>query len=1109
MTSWFTVMKRALLLALLLPLAASGQGINVEFGKNRVQYHDFTWSFYQSENFVTYYYLGGQEIGKFVAQIAERDLSDIEGVIDYKINTRIEILVYNDVTDLNMSNIGLGLELNNIGGITKIIGNKVFVHFTGDHMELRKQVRQGIAMVLVNNMVFGGSLQEVLQNAVLLNLPDWFVNGLVSYIGERWSEEHDNRMKDGILSGRYRKFNRLEGADAVLAGHSFWYFLEERHGREAIPNLLYLTRINRSLENGFLFVLGYTYTEAINRWYEFFRARYLNEELGRMAWEEEAPLDIRTWPKRTYTTARINPDGQHVAFVTNDIGRWRIHLANVTTGKVKTIKRGGFKTQTLGIDYGYPMLDWDPTGRTLLIFYEKRDLARMATYSMEKGRMEERELIKFQRIVDFRFTGNPNIIVMSAVNRGQTDIYTMDVRSTTTNQLTNDIYDDLQPAYLKLPGNREGIVFTSNRPRPTLEGGKADSVLPVSAFNLFFLNENGNGSDRFVQLTHDNGISHRQPMQADSTHFSFLTADNGIYNRYAGYIDTTFSHNRYIVYYQDSIITYELQEQPEWLLQRDSIIDSVRVRRMVKDTAYTFHITNYNRNIGIHDIRPLRGEVLNMVYHDGAYRFYIHRMPDSLYAGIIPGLANTAWRQRTITDQRKKQTDPEKPKRDPGYLFQSEFDTDDSSEVRFGQQDDPTTFIPTRVQPYRVKFSTDYVMTQVDNTILINQYQNFIGNGPVFQTPAAGGLITLSISDLLEDYRFTGGFRMPTSFAGSEYFIKFEDLKHRLDKQLLVYRRGDMVAYDFRPFHNTEVRARQHLHYAEGSVKYPIDILRSIRGRLGYRNYKISFLSTEPFSLSLPPYTENWLNLTTEYVFDNTNQVMLNILNGTRYRVYYEIHKQFELQLDPAFSFDPGLGTMHVVGGDFRHYQKVHRQIMWANRVAFASSFGSKKLIYYLGGVDNWLMPRFDNNVEVNRNNNYAFQTLATNMRGHWQNVRNGNSYMVWNSELRIPVFTYLFNTPIRSEMIRNFQAIGFTDVGTAWEGRSPFAQDNPFNTETSERGPVRVSTQYFRNPIVAGYGFGARTVLFGYFVRADVSWGLDSGERKGPQWYFSLNLDF
>ena len=130
-------------------------------------------------------------------------------------------------------------------------------------------------------------------------------------------------------------------------------------------------------------------------------------------------------------------------------------------------------------------------------------------------------------------------------------------------------------------------------------------------------------------------------------------------------------------------------------------------------------------------------------------------------------------------------------------------------------------------------------------------------------------------------------------------------------------------------------------------------------------------------------------------------------------------------------------------------------------------------------------------------------------MRGFPQNIRNGNSFAVWNSELRVPLFTYIFNRPIRSEIIRNFQVVGFFDVGTAWQGLSPFDEDNPFNVETITQDPVTVTVKHFRNPVVAGYGVGLRTLLFGYFIRTDVAWGIDSGVVNDPVWYFSLSLDF
>src|SRR5207248_2861235 len=101
--------------------------------------------------------------------------------------------------------------------------------------------------------------------------------------------------------------------------------------------------------------------------------------------------------------------------------------------------------------------------------------------------------------------------------------------------------------------------------------------------------------------------------------------------------------------------------------------------------------------------------------------------------------------------------------------------------------------------------------------------------------------------------------------------------------------------------------------------------------------------------------------------------------------------------------------------------------------------FGDEKIIYYLGATDNWFTPRFNEGTAIDYTQNYAYQALATNLRGFDQNIRNGNTFALVNSELRVPVFRCLLNRPIKSDFIRNFQVVGFGDVGTAWVGKSPY----------------------------------------------------------------------
>ena len=162
-----------------------------------------------------------------------------------------------------------------------------------------------------------------------------------------------------------------------------------------------------------------------------------------------------------------------------------------------------------------------------------------------------------------------------------------------------------------------------------------------------------------------------------------------------------------------------------------------------------------------------------------------------------------------------------------------------------------------------------------------------------------------------------------------------------------------------------------------------------------------------------------------------------------------------------------------------------------------------------MGGVDNWVSPKFNSDIQIDYSQNYIFQTLATNMRGFDQNIRNGNSFFVINSELRMPVFRYLANRPLKSDFLNNFQIVGFADVGTAWTGLSPYSEENALFTRTISRPPLLITVEMQKEPIVGGFGFGLRSRIFGYFLRADISWGVEDGVVQPSKFYFSLSLDF
>jgi hypothetical protein len=417
-------------------------------------------------------------------------------------------------------------------------------------------------------------------------------------------------------------------------------------------------------------------------------------------------------------------------------------------------------------------------------------------------------------------------------------------------------------------------------------------------------------------------------------------------------------------------------------------------------------------------------------------------------------------------------------------------------------------FRPGRITPYRLQFRTDYVTTQMDNSLLFEGLDSYASNTDGYNYPPPGILLKANFKDLFEDHEFEGGVRIPTTFNGTEYFLTYSNKKRRLDKTFAVYRRNQRFTEESNTF--VPNKRETNILLGQFGVRYPLDIFRSLRATATIRRDRTMLLATDVQSLNAPVIREQRAGIKLEYVFDNTLDVSLNIKNGSRYKVYAEMVKRFSLDVTEGFSLDLAEGFMTILGFDARHYQRLDRRSIFAIRAAGATSFGSERNLYFLGAVDNWLFPMFNNDIPRPANaNGIAYQTLASNLRGFDYNIRNGTTFLLANAELRVPIFQYL-SKRIRSSFFRNFQVVGFFDVGSAWTGPSPYSDDNPLNTTVFAGGDnIQVKVTYFRDPIVAGYGAGIRSMLFGYFIRLDYAWGIETRQVQDPKLYISLGTDF
>jgi len=388
--------------------------------------------------------------------------------------------VFNNLTDLKQSNIGLMMnEDYNIGGITHIIGSKVFIYFDGNHVNFEEQIRDGIAQILFNQMMFGGTMGQQVKSSIFFSLPDWYKVGIISWLGSDWSVEYDNRVRDGILSGRYDKVNNLIGEDAVYAGHSLWRFIALKYGKATVSNIIHMTSMSNSIDKGFMYVTGLSFKLLTQEWKEYYQA-----EFSQYAENESTPegvLEIKYKDDIQYGQPHVSPYGKYIAYTTNEFGKYKIYLQDMTTGKRKKIFKRGVTIDTK-TDYSYPLLSWHPTGKLLAFIIEDKGMPWLYRYNVEDKEFTKQIIYNVQKVSDFSFSDNGQYFVMSAVQKGQSDLFVYNIAASSFFKITDDIYSELNPAFIN---NSNQIVFSSNRINDTI-GKESDLIVGVPEnFDLF------------------------------------------------------------------------------------------------------------------------------------------------------------------------------------------------------------------------------------------------------------------------------------------------------------------------------------------------------------------------------------------------------------------------------------------------------------------------------------------------------------------------------------------------------------------------------------------------------------------------------------------------
>ncbi|MDR2972653.1 MAG: hypothetical protein LBU83_12120 [Bacteroidales bacterium] len=1091
-------MKRILLFCFFIVLISPAfaqfyNGSQLTFGKSRVQYQNFNWQYCRNPQFDLYFYPNSRAIADYVSVVTPDIIKEIEKTFNFTSEKKIQFIVYRTQSDFKESNFNYDNDdFYNQAGITNIYGTKVYLYFDGNRTNLNKMIRGGIASVYARGIIQGQNVRANIASEYTMDEPDWFYSGLSSYMAENWNSELDAKVKDGILSKRFRKLAHLSPLDATLAGHAFWRFITDRYGENAIATILHACRSTRNVEKGFTYATGIKFKQLLEDYYRFYVVAFGKDKNREKP--ETQPLVKKVKTTRRYGELSLAPDGESYAYTTNEAGQIKVWLKTPEDKKPKVVFRKYAKTED-NPDFTFPKLAWHPNGEILGFTTEDKGRTKkiktVQSYYypvvVSTKKRQPRILVELDKITDWSYMPNGTTLLLSGVKNGQSDIYLYHIHAMGLENITNDIYDELNP---RLLNDGKSIIFSSNRPTDSLNSKKHYEKESLNSYDLFVYNPNKD-AQQLLRVTDTPDANEKDPRVLENGEVLYLSDENGITNRYIAKFDSTITKIDTIVHYAHF--------------------------------AKTAPLTDYVYSIFEHDYRPEHNMLGEILYHKGTTQMYLFSFekPGSPLAPLAP----SNMLQKSILTQTKKDSvkarTPQFPltkdgkKRGLRQMYRSDLipkiitisgDSISPAKNVMGLQpnilSDGIEYRQQVARNYNVQFTVNKMITQVDFSFINASYQQFTGgSSPIYLNTGINALIMMGVNDLFENYRISGGFRISFDLSSNEIMLSYENLKRRLDHQVVFYRQAikESVGWGI---------VKQHSNSVFYIMKYPFNRYNTMHftftGR--YENFVLGAMDDQ--TLRTPNENKIWGGFKVSYIFDSSKELDINLWRGTKAKVWVEYNQCLATYFE---NLKYGKVNLFVIGFDIRKSVKVFKNITWATRLAGSTNFGTARLVYYMGGVDNWIFASFDRDNWTDMSKNYAYQTLATNMRGFQQNIRNGTSFLLLSTELRVPFVQLIAGRKLSNQILNSFQFLVFGEIGTAWTGITPYSKANCLYTRWIYDGNITAKISRQVDPWVQGFGMGLRVSLFGYFLRLDYAWGLENMKiyRKNGMLMFSLGLDF
>ena len=450
-----------------MPAAAAAQFGS--FGQNKIQYRDFEWHVLKGTRVDVYYYPAAESIARLALSYAEVSYDTLSRRFNHEVETRIPLIVYASHTDFEQTNILPFVPPEGILGVTEFMKRRVTLPFRGSYSEFRHTLRHELVHVFQLSMM--SRLSLVHPRARPAGLPLWWTEGMAEFLSSQQETRDDMVLRDLTMRGALPTISQLNLVGSAIVypiGGDLHRFLAQRYGAWRI-NLMYETAWKyESFNDALLGVYGTPVDRMTEEWHYALRQRYYPtvstlRPLGLTA-REIAPQALKAVP------LNLRTQRPEVAYMSPRSGYTNIYRKPLDAVGEEDVMVAGERSPEF--ESLHPFSSRLDSREGIVLFSTKHgDRDALVLWDVDSSRVVGRyQFDSLVGIISPAWSPGGDRIAFSALTLGGiSDLYLLELRTGELVRVTDDPYEDLDPAWLPDGG---ALVFSSDRAAGGDEGAR-------------------------------------------------------------------------------------------------------------------------------------------------------------------------------------------------------------------------------------------------------------------------------------------------------------------------------------------------------------------------------------------------------------------------------------------------------------------------------------------------------------------------------------------------------------------------------------------------------------------------------------------------------------